>query len=235
MQQFLTLFLALTVSAAAADWRKVPFAEWSDDTVLKVLTDSPWAKGSGADIEWTKRELRTLTYKDIAGADPNPNKNHGLGPLGGIGAPKPKLPVKADLLIRWPNALPLRHAKAVYRQRDEKLPPERLNGLIDDPAGAYVVEIFGVPSEVAHRGTATIELLVMGSAYLKTSSGRKLKPLRSAVTIQPETLKILIYFPNEEPLRKDDGEVEFFADLQLLKCKEKFKLGSMMYMGKLEL
>ena len=229
-------FILLALMAAAAEWTSKPFTEWTPDTVLRVLTASPWSKDSSANIEWTKREVRPLTYKDIPGADHNNVKDFGLGPLGGIGAPKPKLPIKADLLIRFPNALPMRHAKAMYRLRDEKLPADRLNSLIDAPVlSFYVVEIFGVPSEVAHQGAGTIESLVSRSAYLRTKYGRKYQAARAEVTIQAATLKILVYFPNEEPLKVADEEIEFFADIQLLRCKERFKLSAMTYMGRLEL
>jgi hypothetical protein len=233
MSRYFFLFLVMT--AAAADWTSTKFPDWSPETVLRLLTGSPWSKGSGSNIDWYKRELRPLTYKDIPGADHGTVKDPGLGPLGGIGAPKPKLPTKADLLIRFPNALPLRHAKALYRLREEKLPAEKLNSLIDAPAPDYVVEIFGVPSEVAHQGAGTVEALVSRSAYLRTGSGRTYRPSKVEVTIQPTTLKILVHFPSEEPIRVSDDDLEFFADIQLLKCKEHFKLKPMMYQGRLEL
>lgn len=229
------LFL-VAAALSASEWSAKPFPEWPAESVFRMLTASPWSKGSSANIEWTKREVKPITYKDIPGADHGVLKDSGLGPLGGIGAPKPKLPTKADLLIRFPNALPMRHAKAMYRLRDEKLPVGRLNSLIDAPViNHYVVEIFGVPSEVAHQGAGSIEFLVSRSAYLKTKFGRKYQPAKVEVTIQPTTLKILVFFPNEEPLRVSDEEVEFFADLQLLKCKERFRLHQMTYMGRLEL
>ena len=89
--------------------------------------------------------------------------------------------------------------------------------------------------ELFHRAAGTVESLVSRSAYLRTRGGRTYKPSRVEVSIQPTTLKILVHFPNEEPLRVSDEEVEFFADIQLLKCKERFKLSSMTYMGRLEL
>ncbi len=227
--------LALILAAPAADWSSKPFPDWSDDTVLRLLTGSPWSKGTSVDIEWHKRELRPLTYKDIAGADHNPVKDPGLGPLGGIGAPKPKLPMSADLLIRFPNALPMRHAKALYRLRAEKRPSGELNALIDAPKAGYVIEIFGVPSEVAHQGAGSVESLITRSAHLKTRFGRKYTPVRTEVAIQADTLKILVFFSNEEPLRVSDDEIEFFADVQLFKCKASFKLKPMMYLGRLEL
>ncbi len=231
-----TFLLLLSLSVFAAEWASKPFPDWTPDLVLRLLTNSPWSKGSSVNIEWHKREVLPFTYKGIPGADHARVKDDGLGPLGGIGAPKPKLPMKADLLIRFPNALPMRHAKAAYRQRDEKLPPDSLNGLIDTPVpGFYVVEIFGVPSEVAHQGAGTVESLVRQSAVLRTKFGRKYQPARVEVTIQPETLKILVYFPNEEPLKVKDEEIEFSADLQLFKCRERFKLSSMTYLGRLEL
>lgn len=229
------LFLLLCgIALPAADWDK-PFAQWPDSTVLRLLTDSPWTKQVSSGIEWTKREMRPLTYKDVPGADHNRPQDPSLGPLGGIGARKPKLPDKADLLIRWANALPLRHAKAVYLQREERQPASALNGLIDNPAGAYVVEIYGVPSEVAHQGTATVADLASRSSELHTRGGRTVKAKRATVSVQADILKILVFFPNDEPLTKADGWVEFSSDLQLLKCKARFPLGNMTYQGRLEL
>ena len=89
------LFVLLVLTASAADWNSVRFPDWSPETVLRLLTNSPWSKGSSVNIDWYKRELRPLTYKDIPGADHNVAKDSGLGPLGGIGAPKPKLPSSA--------------------------------------------------------------------------------------------------------------------------------------------
>ncbi|HEU0122130.1 MAG TPA: hypothetical protein VFQ91_16495 [Bryobacteraceae bacterium] len=233
MHRFFPLFFALAVFGA--DWNSKPFPDWSPDIALRVLTDSPWAKGLSVNIEWHKREMKPITYKDVPGSNDRVIKDPALGPLGGIGAPKPKLPTSADLLIRFPNSLPMRHAKALYQLNDEKLPAGKLNSLIDQPRAGYIVEIFGVPSEVAHQGTGTIESLITRSAYLRTRGGRTYRPVRVDVGIQPTTLKILVHFSNEEPLRVSDDEVEFYADLQLFHCKSKFRLKSMVYLGRLEI
>ena len=106
------LFIPLSLLVPGTDWKDSPFPNWSEDSVLRLLTDSPWAKPKSIHFTWTKREDQPISYKDIPGADPNPTIKGG-SPVGGIGAPKSKLPDKADIIIRWVSALPERHAKAL--------------------------------------------------------------------------------------------------------------------------
>src|SRR5689334_4918527 len=103
---------AVTCFAAAvlsAGWKEQQFPHWDDDTVLRMLTDSPWARPKSVRIQWRKRDPRDITYKDIPGADRgNPIPTNVGSPVGGIGAgvPKSHLPDRADLIVRWASALP---------------------------------------------------------------------------------------------------------------------------------
>jgi len=233
------LAIAFVLAAAfGSDWKDQPFPNWNDDAVFQMLTDSPWSKPKTVRIEWRKREDRPITYKDVPGADRgNPIPNGGGSPVGGIGAgvPKSHLPDRADLIVRWASALPVRHAKALYRQRDEKLSADRMNELIGVPERDYIVEIFGVPAVVAHKGTGSVEAIVRDSAWLQTRTGRKLRPNRVEATVHGLNLIILVHFPRTNPIQAIDRELEFFADLQVFEVKEKFKLGAMMYQTHLEL
>lgn len=221
-----------------ADWKDQPFPNWNDDAVMRILTDSPWAKPRSVRIEWRKREDRPITYKDVPGADHgNAIPNSGGSPVGGIGAgvPKSHLPERADLIVRWASALPIRHAKALYRQRDEKLSADRMNELIGVPAPDYVVEIFGVPAVVAHKGTGSVEAVIRDSARLETKTGRRLRPSRVEATVHGLELIILVHFSRSSPIQAIDRELEFYADLQVFDVKERFKLSAMMYQNHLEM
>lgn len=228
-------FLATAAaSARAADWDSSKFPAWNENTVMKLLTDSPWAKPKSVDLIWKGREERQITYKDVPGAQQTKQTPIG-SPVGGIGAPKPKLPTKADLILRWASALPMRHARALYIQRSENRPPSDLNSLIDSRPPGYVLEIFGLPALVAHKGAGTIEHLLKQSATAVTRSGRTLRPEKATVTIQALSLIVHVQFPQAQPLTVADKEIEVSADLQIFTFREKFKLGAMVYQDNLEI
>jgi hypothetical protein len=221
-------------SLRAADWNSPEFPGWSDELVLKLLTDSPWAKPKSVRFTWTRREERQITYKDVPGAQQTMQTPVG-SPVGGIGAPKSKLPDKADLILRWASALPVRHARALYLQRSEKRPIADLNALIAARAPGYTLEIFGIPALIAHKGAGTVEHLLKQSAAIVTRSGRTIRPSNAQVAIQALSLIVNVHFPASEPISLADKEIEVSGDLQIFGFREKFKLGAMTYLGNLEL
>lgn len=230
----LWIALVLALAAVGADWKDKPFLEWSDDDVVRMVSDSAWAKPKSVRLRWVKDDQRRITYKDIPGADQSPTVKGG-SPVGGIGVPRTGLPDRATFLIRWASALPVRHAKALYKQRDEKLDGARLNELIGTPEADYVLEIYGVPAEIAHLGTGSVELIVMRSAYLRTRPGRTIRPTRVEAKLHAVSMTIFVHFPRTTPIEISDDEIECYADLQIFEIKEKFKLSSMVYLNHLEL
>lgn len=230
----MALLSLLPLAALAADWDSKPYPDWSDGAVLRLLTDSPWSKPHSAPIQWTKREERPFTYKDVPGADPTPGPPVG-SPVGGIGKAKSHLPDRADIIIRWASALPVRQAVALYRQRDERADATRRNEWIGVPPEDYIIELFGVPAEVGHRGAESVAAILRGSMVMRLQSGRELRPRHVAVSTQGLTLKILAHFPRSAPITLADKEVEISADVQLFGFRERFKLSQMLYQKRLEL
>jgi len=224
----------------AADWKEGSFPQWPEGKVLKLLTDSPWAKPRTVRLQWHKQEERPFTYKDVPGADPSQQRPGGGGtvggsPVGGIGITKPKLPDQADLIVRWASALAVRQATALFRQREENLDPGRLPVLVGQTPVDYIVEIFGTPAMLAHRGVDSVEAVVRSGAVLRSKSGRTWKPTRVKVTTNGETLGILIHFSRTQPITAADKELEFTCDLQILQVQERFRVGPMTYGGQLDL
>jgi hypothetical protein len=226
--------LCLAAAVPGADWKSQSFSDWSDETVLRVLTDSPWSKPRTVAFTWKEREQRALTYKDIPGAGHGPMQNSGLGPLGGIGAPKSSLKDKSDILIRWAGALPVRHATAVYKFREENRKGS-INERIGAPESDYVVEMFGLPAELAHQGPGVVERIIQDSAQLHLGSGILLKPVKVEAVNQGLTLTIRVHFPRTRPITIKDKDAEFFADGQVFSVRQQFKLSAMLYQGHLEL
>ena len=228
------LFLLTSIIAASgAEWDQKAFPDWSDKAVMRLLTGCGWTKPKTVQFNWRKQERR-FDYRTIPGADHNKDISVG-SPVGGIGAPKSSLPDKAAILLRWSFALPVRQAKALYQMRDEKLPPAKLNELIGVPETNFVLELFGLPAEIAYKGVESIEVLLMQSAVLRTTTGKTIKPLKVVVTTTGLQLKILIHFPKSSNLNLADKELNFSADMQLFMLKETFKLSEMVYQGSLEL
>lgn len=225
------LFLLL----AADPWLSAPFPDWSERTVVRLVTDSPWARPRNVRLEWVKRNFDRVDIRDIPGTQgPGPTIQGG-SPVGGIGVPKRSLPDEAQLFIRWSSALPIRQAKALYRARDEKLDAARTNELVGVPDSEYVLEIHGAPVQAAHLGTVAVELAANSGVTLTTSSGRTLRPTGAHARISADTLVIEVRFSKEKPLTLADKEIEVSADLQVFRFKERFKLKDMTYLGHLEM
>jgi hypothetical protein len=234
MARLAVLIFASIAGASAADWKSAQFPEWSDDVVLKMLTDSPWSRPGTVRLTWRERTPRPITYKDIPGADHQRGQNNGLGPLGGIGAPTSSLKDKADIIVRWASALPVRHATALYKHRESKS-QGTINSLIPDADPDYVVELFGLPAELAHQGTGVLEALLKEKAFLRFRSGKAYRPVKVDATIHGLVLSIKLRFARSTPITRADGEVEVLVDGQVFSINEKFRIGSMMYQGHLEL
>ncbi len=230
-----TVLIAIASSVSiAADWDKKPFPQWKEDVAYKLVTNSPWARPKRVPLTWHEREDRPLRPEDVPGNQRSPIPQ-GAGPLGGVGLPRQKLPNDADLLVRWASALPVRQATALYRAKQQRDSKRNVTELVEARVGGYVVEIFGIPSEVGHRGPESVAALVRGSAYLLTKSGRTIRPSDVKVNIASTTMSVLVHFSDAEPLTLEDKEVEFFADVQIFQVREKFKLDDMMYGGGLAL
>ena len=231
---FVRGYYPLLIVALGADW-KSPFPNRSDGTVHKLLTDSPWSRPRSVHFTWVKKNQQPITYKDVPGNQPGRLPVQTGSPVGGIGKPASKMVDTADLIFRWATALPVRQAKALFRQRDGRLDPAKVSYLIEPRGDGYALEIFGLPSIVAHRSAGSIEAILRQSAYIRARSGKTIRPQRVEVTVGALMLDVKIHFPRTEPITVADQEIECFGDMQIFEFRERFKLSSMAYGGSLEM
>ena len=234
--------VAGSVSAPAADWKSAAFPNWNEDTVLRLLVDSPWAHSRRVRLTWYgRKEADVITYKDVPGTRPGQPASstvQGGSPVGGIGSGKVrnKLPDSADLIFRWASALPVRQAKALFRLKQSQGDPATLNTLVESrPSSGYALEIFGLPAVTAHSGTEAISARLAKSAAIRTRSGRLIRAQRAETGLTGEQLTSTIYFPREEPLRFEDQEIECLGNADLFEFSERFRLRDMRYLDSLEL
>jgi hypothetical protein len=221
--------------AAFGGWEGFP--DWTDERVLEILVDSPWARQHRARIEWVARNSQPVTYREVPGADANRAASstvRGGSPVGGIGGPKPKLPSTADLILRWASALPIRQAKALYQARQAKT-PEKAAAMVEAWPGAHVLEVFGVPAIVAHQGDQVVAAKLQDSAWLRTKTGQNVRPSKVDVKVGPLTLTAFLHFPRAGEITEAAREIECYGNVQVFEFREKFKLPAMTYLGRLEL
>jgi hypothetical protein len=222
--------LPLAPAAAAADW-----TGWSDKQVLRILTDSPWAHRRRVRLEWFRREPAPPRAEDIPGATgPNMRRPDGGNPIGGIGVPRTSLPLEADLILRWSSALPVRQARALYLYRAQQNPVRTLNELLEEQPEHAILEIHGLPAQMAHKGAATLELAALQGVRLRASRGRTLRPVKTRADLAGLTLDLYVHF-DRAAVESLGGEIEVEADLQIVKFRERFRLSGMVYEGKLEI
>jgi hypothetical protein len=227
----------------ASDWKSAAFPNWSDDAVLRLLVDSPWSHSRMVKMMWYgKKEANIhITYKDVPGTQPGTPASStapGGSPVGGIGSGKVrnKLPDTADLIFRWASALPVRQAKALYRSRDQKGDPSKVDTMVEARAGSsYAFEIFGVPTPAAHAGAEAISARLTKSAAIRTKAGRLIRAERATTELAGEVLVSTVYFPCEEPLSFDDREIEVLGNVDLFDFVERFRLKDMRYLDSLEI
>lgn len=231
------LLCLLSLSAFAADWDRKPFPDWSDQDVLRLLTNSPWTRARSVDFHWYKRDRTQLDVRDIPGTSgPNAQSNNkSYSPIGGIGVPKSSLPASADLLIRWSSSLPIRQAVALYKGRDAKLSEAEINKLIGTAGPDYILEIHGLPAEIAHLGTGALELAATRSVTVRTARGRTLTPSRAEARLDGLNVTLFLHFPRTVDLTLEDRDLDVEADFEVFRFKERFSLKAMRYLGHLDL
>lgn len=221
----------LAIAGAAAD----SWTDWNDRQVLRMLTDSPWARRRRVRLEWYRREPAPPRAEDIPGATgPNMRRPDGGNPIGGIGVPRTSLPLEADLIIRWASALPVRQARALYLYRAQQNQVRTLNELLEDEPEHAILEIHGLPAQMAHKGAGTVELAAVQGVRLRGARGRSLAPVKARADLAGLTLDLYVHF-DRAAIASLGGEVEVAADLQIAKFRERFRLSQMMYNGRLEI
>ncbi len=231
------LLLAAAPALAGGFWNKKPFPGWSRQQVIELLTRSPWAESETVLFDFREAgPQRPVTWKDLGvpGNGQGPTITGG-SPVGGIGAPKTKDKIEAQINVRWSSALPVRQATALTKFGREGLEEPGAKELLEDRPKFYVLEISGVPAAVAYSGIPVMQADLYRDLRLVTGRGRAIRPESVYITPKGATLNIAIRFRKHPPITLKDKTLEIRIQYDLLKIKRKWKLREMVYRGKLEL
>jgi hypothetical protein len=226
-----------TPLSGASSWLKNPFPEWSRDDVLRLLTDSPWAKSETLTFDFKDAVPGgPVTWKDLGvpGSGQAPTVQGG-SPVGGIGAPRSKDKIDADINVRWSSALPVRRARALTQFGPDGLESEAAREVLAPDEKFYVLEVSGVPAAVAFHGLEAMQADLYRTVRLTTGSRRSLAPDSVYVAPRGVTLNVTFRFSRTRPITAGDKKLELRIDYGLLKLRREWKLSDMAYDGKLEL
>lgn len=236
--------IAATPVLAADSWDEQDFPNWTPRTVERLLTDSPWARPLTVPFEYRPRPRESFTgFGDVelpgGSTVPQwPRGGTGRSPrTGGTGQTPRGDPVRTEvyLTVRWSSALPIRRALALDRWTREELNDAKAREFLERHEADYVVEIFGFPVAMVPQGTRRLEEELAGSAELSVRGHRTIRATRASVPEFGEHLSAELRFPRDASITPDDGALEFTAKTGAMKITTKFKLGEMVYLGRLEL
>jgi hypothetical protein len=235
------MFWALPISgvllmAADATWQEKPIPSWTNEDARQLLTDSPWCRLVIAGI--TRRQ-----NEDERRAGGNMGQPKGVG-FDGVDDVRPKVQIPNNpvdfllkpnpwvapppkymrLRIRWESALPVRAAELKY-------------GAVAPPTldvDSYTIAVYGIPGEF-FKDPTTLGNPLKGEAALKRDGKKDVRPT-SAEVFQRENGVVVVYtFPPSMEISKQDGHVDFEAQIGRLVFAHTFNLDEMQFEGKLAL
>jgi hypothetical protein len=221
-------------------WKDKKVAEWNEDDVKQVLSDSPWARTATPTVDKSanndQRRSGGMGRGGMGGIGlPGIGGMGRRGGMGGGGYPRGGQPQPTNdstysneppaLKIRWESAFPIREAE--LKARDSNAPT------LDDDH--YAIAVYGVPSRMAGGDSKNLADQLKKQATIKRNGKKDLKP--SSVTVLPrdEGPVIVYLFPKKKEITQDDKRVEFDAQIGRLQFSQSFYTEDMIYQGKLEL
>lgn len=219
-----TLSIAVTsprgmpaLAAAAEFWDARPFAEWSDQDIQRMLTDSPWSHQVSVVVPRAPREGGDLQPGGRGGDDSG---------RGGFPTPAPQL----KLSVQWRSAQPMRQAIA---RRDfgpvDKIPADVRETLERDDS-VYVVVVLGLPLRLSAGAADAIKV-----TFLRRAGRQPIAANAGGPQTSGNAFALIFAFPRTDAITPQDNDVEFVTKVGDLEIKRKFKLKEMVAAGRLQL
>jgi hypothetical protein len=233
-------FWALSISvgllmAGDAVWLGKPIPSWTQQDAQQILANSPWSRFVSAGI--TRRQS-----EDERRAGGQMGEQKGVG-YDGVGTPRPKaqLPIKTlgdlvkpdpyvapateylKLQLRWESALPVRAAEL---KAGVVAPPT----LVDD---GYSIAVYGIPGEYFKGDPKSLGNPLKSLATLRREGKKDVKPSSAEVFTTGDGVVVVYVFPLSAEIGRNDGYVQFSAQIGRLVLAQTFNLEEMQFQGKL--
>jgi hypothetical protein len=233
----LLLCLGVVLGAATKDfWETKPFTEWNEQEVMKMLSESPWARTLnvfGGTLAAAQAANRVTDLPTLSTTGAGRGSGFGL-PGTGYGTGGDSVP----LYVNWFSSSKIRQAFGRLALLRNEAPEAEIKKYLAEPRQDYEIAISGPLMDPFNS-------LTLSDFKSKTSlSSKKDKsktiPLKNYV--QPKDRKdgMAIFFferqiSGKPAFNPDDQEVEFSAQGKKIILKASFKLSKMMDAGNLDL
>lgn len=220
-------FLAATLSAADF-WDKKEFVQWNDKEVERIFLNSPWSKkvsisvgpamgafaGGGGAGGRARGGGGGGAPGGAGGGAPGGGGGRRGGGGGGFGGGGGQMPASApslDLLVRFDEALPVKHAKVKYRLGESTEIAPAMQQYLDQEEEYYVVSVEGLPQMLARFQEEPERLAT--TARLRRKGKDDLYPAK--VDVRTDGSVVFRYhFVKAVPIELADKEVEFYMKLE---------------------
>ena len=243
-------FSVVLLVAGDQPWKDKRVAEWNEDDVKQVLTDSPWAKTVTPTMARSANNGQRRSGGGmgrggsigVGGIGIGLPGMGGMGRRGGMGGSGGGYPGGGQrrrnddgtdtdraegpsLKLRWESALPIREAE--LKARETNAPT------LD--ADHYAIAVYGAPSRMARGDSKKLAKELKKQAAIKRQGKEDLKP-SSVEVLQREGGPVIVYlFPRSKEITRQDKRLEFDGQIGRLKFEQSFYVDEMTYQGKLEL
>lgn len=222
------VLVALAVPVAWADdfWDEKDFLEWDIREVLKLRSDSPWAKRATVKVERGAAFNVNAALNDDVSA-----RNPAAAGGGGTGFSRRSSSESIPIVVSWRSGLSFKKAivKAAVGNSNE-VTAEQQEYLAKDEE-YYVLVIGSLPPDIA-RGFANVDDL---EGKISIDRKGKEKLFVGEVQIEAGRGEVHLLFPKTDPITLDDKDAELNINIDDFSFKKKFKLEDMVVAGRLEL
>jgi hypothetical protein len=254
--------VALLVASDPASWKDKQIAQWSDDDVKQVLTDSPWAQSVTPIVNQQSNQQQRqrgmgrrggmggggigmgIPGMGYPGGGMGGGRRGGGYPQDGSGYPQDGSSYPQDGTPSSsgdsgggqnrsnPPTLTVRWESALPIQQALLKSKDANAPTIDEKH--YAIVVMGLPARMASTPQMTEDKL-KGQAELRHDGKKLEKPSRVRVISRDDQLIVVYLFDKKKEISQKYQDVQLVAHLGRYEIRPTFEPAKMMFQGKLEL
>jgi hypothetical protein len=212
-------------------------AKWSGPEIIRMVTDSPWARQAHVHVRAEELE-NVVTMPSARGSI----DSAGTTPI-----------VMPEILVRWDSAVPVCEAcsrggmeRPLFSCVSKLLYLSRLSDKFEKlQEEFYIVSMSNYPaprsanapqhSEAANTALARLSERIQQVTFLKRKGRSPLRPARVVALPAADRLLLIVFFPRTDALSVADKEVLFESSDGTIELSAKFDLTKMVYRNALTL
>lgn len=234
----------LLLPAIVVGQKSKPWTEWTEKEAAKILNDSAWGQTETETAATSAPASTSAITQTTAGR----REDQRISAASAVESGETKARPSISYRVRFLSAKPVRAAFVRMIELQGTAPPEtvaQMRTFVDRDFADYIVISLSVDGSDRKRlGAATQEInegdetALQKTAYLERKDGTRLFLTNYRAPVQ-DGLGAKLVFPRSidgKPfIESGSGEVRFVLEMgKTIKISRKFKVGEMMYEGKLE-